>query len=70
MNLIVIAVIVLIIVLISREPNPDRKNRRSKRHDQNPRDAARIESLNHRVSVLEEVLLDRERRLRDKFGEL
>jgi len=67
MNLIVIAIIVLIIVMISKEPNPDRKRRR---HRTDEPETRRIDELSHRVGVLEEILLDRERRLRDKFGDL
>ncbi len=69
MNLIVIAIIVLAIVLISREPKTDRKRCRTRRREGEP-DRRRIEDLSHRVGVLEEILLDRERRLRDKFGDL
>ena len=70
MNFILIATIVLIIVLISREPNQKQVGKRYERHKQMRRDSARIDSLNNRVSVLEEVLLDRERRLRDKFRDI
>ncbi len=67
MNLIVIAIIVLVIFLISREPKSDR---RRGRHSPPPQDMRRIDELSHRVGVLEEILLDRERRLRDKFRDL
>lgn len=70
MNLFVIAAIVLIIVMISREPSGHRKGKRFERYKQARRDRARIDALTNRVSVLEEVLLDRERRLRGKFGDL
>lgn len=68
MNLIVIAIIVLIIVMISREPSSERKHGR--RRDGPGPEARRIDELSHRIGVLEEILLDRERRLRDKFGDL
>ncbi|MEO9971116.1 MAG: hypothetical protein ABJG15_15065 [Hyphomonadaceae bacterium] len=70
MNFIIIIAIVLIIAAISHEPKAERTGKRFERHKQMRRDAARIDSLTHRVSVLEEVLLDRERQLRGKFRDL
>jgi len=70
MNFILIATIVLIILLISREPSQKKAGKRYERHKQMRRDRARMDSLTNRVSVLEEVLLDRERRLRDKFRDI
>lgn len=67
MNLLVIAVIVLLIIMMSRDP---KSNRSCGRRRKDEPDLGRIEELTHRVNVLEEILLDRDRRFRDKFGDL
>lgn len=66
MNLVIIGLIAFAIYLATSKSD--------KRHDHRRRDTARtrrdteqIERLKARVSVLEEILLDRDRQLRDGF---
>lgn len=69
MNLWIILAIVAVICLLNRGPREDRKPRRHRRHSDtyaHQKDAD-IDRLSARVSTLEEILLDRDRQLRDRF---
>lgn len=66
MNWLVIILIVAIICLLNREPS-EKQLRRKRERDVSWRDRTEIDRLQARVTVLEEILLDRDRRLRDDF---
>jgi len=64
MNLWIILAIVAVICLLNRGPS-ERDNTR--RRSRKPETDEQFERLKSRVTVLEEILLDRDRRLRDDF---
>ncbi|MEM7664001.1 MAG: hypothetical protein AAF292_17295 [Pseudomonadota bacterium] len=69
MNLWIILAIVAVICLLNRGPRHERRSRcrRTNSHDRAQPKDAEIDRLNARVTTLEEILLDRDRRLRDQF---
>lgn len=69
MNLWIILAIVAVICLLNRGPRHQRSPRSRRRHSpERPAEKDRdLEQLSARVSTLEEILLDRDRRLRDQF---
>lgn len=66
MNWLMIILIVAIICLLNRGPS-EKQLRRNREKHVSPRERSEIDRLQARVTVLEEILLDRDRRLRDDF---
>lgn len=66
MNLIIILLCVLVFCLLMRGSD---ERRNSRRHGRNgpSRGDEQIERMKSRITVLEEILLDRDRQLRNKF---
>ncbi len=66
MSWLLIILIVTIICLLNRGPS-ERELRRERGKRTTSQDRDEIDRLQARVTVLEEILLDRDRRLRDDF---
>ncbi|MEM9668424.1 MAG: hypothetical protein AAF950_05820 [Pseudomonadota bacterium] len=72
MNLWIILAIVAVICLLNRGPREERRSprhrrRRNSKYESHYDTDERFDRLNARITTLEEILLDRERRLRDQF---